>query len=286
MREKTSVNDGDLYSSSELEDDYAPVDGFMPFDDHAAAVASRSNETSDVRSTAAAEVIGVALYPVVTWFAVLLTLTTVGLVGNVIVLIGTTSVVDAGGCRGRVRRASALVLANLGVALTSSCVVLGPLEFAVVAENYVKRSVASFVCRAAAAAYHLLAGTVVSCLVFYALFRRRQLQRASDVRQSSSRSRRSTVDAGTCSASFRRQLASLRGTSAAAAAAGAVGVLPTCRSSTRIVTLFDFFPFSTKRFCFIVSYFNGNVLHNHVLPEIGGGGGVIEGAFDWQQLTI
>ena len=169
-----------------------------------------------------------ALYPVVTWFAVLLTLTTVGLVGNAVVLIGATSVVDAadGWRAGRVRRASALVVTNLGVALTSTCVVLGPLQFVVVAENYVKRSVASFVCRAAAAVYHLLAGTVVSCLIVCALLRRRQLQRiCSDGRQSS-RSRRPTVDAGTtCTASFRRQLASLRSTSAAAG----VDVLPTCR---------------------------------------------------------
>jgi len=222
MRRGTDrYNDG-FYSSSD-HDDYDPVDEFMPFVDQSEATSS--NE-SDVQSTAEAEVVGVALYPVVTWFAVLLTVTTVGLVGNVIVLVGTAAFDDTVARRGRLRRASSLVIANLGVALTVSCVLVCPLEFAVVAENYVKRSVSSFICRVAAAVYHLLAGTVVSCLVLYALIRRRQLQRASDVRQSSSRSRRSTVDAGTCTASFRRQLATLRGSSTAPAA---VDVLPTCR---------------------------------------------------------
>jgi len=220
------TNYDDFYPSSELEA-YDPADHVMPFvDETKLRAAASSNESSDVQSTAAAEVIGVALYPVVTWFAVLLTLNTVGLVGNVIVLVGTTALDDNVGRRGRLRRASTVVVANLGVALIVSCVVVGPLEFAVVAENYVKRSVSSFVCRATTAVYHLLAGTVVSCLVLYALIRRRQLQRASDVRHSSSsRSRRSTADAGTCSASFRRQLATLSGSSAA----GAVDVLPSCR---------------------------------------------------------
>ena len=230
MTRERVVKNGDHYSSSGLED-YDPAYDFMPFVDHTQLQAPGPNESSDVRSTAAAEVIGVALYPVVTWFAVLLTLTTVGLFGNVIVLVGTTALTDTAGHRGRLRRVSTVVVANLGVALTASCVVVGPLEFAVVAENYVKRSVSSFVCRVAAAVYHLLAGTVVASVVLYALIRRRHLRRASVVRHSSSsRSRRSTADAGTCSASFRRQLATLRGSSAAA---GAVEVLPSCRCSCR-----------------------------------------------------
>jgi len=216
------MNDGDFSMTGV--DNYE----FMPYDDKIQQQAATSNESSDVRSTAAAEVIGVALYPVVTWFAALLTLLSVGLVGNIVVLVATTVFDDTAGRRGRLRRASTVVVANLGVALVVLCVFVGPLEFAVVAENYVKRSVSSFICRAAAAAYHLLAGTVVSCLVLYSLIRRRRLQHVADSwRSSSSRALRSAGDEGTCSASFRRQLATLRGSSAAA---GAVDVLPNCRS--------------------------------------------------------
>ena len=222
------MNDGDHYSLSGL-DAYDPTDDFTTFDDETQLQAASSNASSDVRSTAEAEVVGVALYPVVTWFAVLLTLTSVGLVGNVVVLVATTAGDDSSGRRGRLRRTSTVVVANLGVALAISCVVVGPLEFAVVAENYVKRSVSSFVCRAAAAAYHLLTGAIVSCLVLYSLLRRRRLQRTADGRHSSSsRSRRSAGDvAGTCSESCCRKLASLRDSSASA---GAVDVLPNCRS--------------------------------------------------------
>jgi len=227
-REDDVMDDGgNFYSLSGL-DNYDPADDFLPFDDQSHLHAAGSNDSSDVQSTAAAEVIGVALYPVVTWFAVLLTLTSVGLVGNTIVLVaGTVAFDENAGRRGRLSRSSTAVVVNLGVALAASCVVLGPLQFAVVAENYVKRSVSSFVCRAAAAAYHLLAGTTVSILVVYALIRRRRLQRASEGRRSSSsRGLRSAGDSGTCSASCHRQLATLRGSSGAA---GAVEVLPNCR---------------------------------------------------------
>jgi len=230
-------DDADFYSLSRGEDAYdAAADEFQPFDDHRRLVADSSNESSDVRSVASAEVIGVALYPVVTWFAVLLTLSSVGLVGNVVVVVAAAALQKADACRRgrrRLRRASTALVANLGVALTATCVVDGPLQFALVAENYVKRAVPSFVCRAAAACYHLLAGAVVASLVLYSLTRRRRLRRASDVRRSSSssssRNRRSPpADApGTCSASCRRQLASLRGSSATAA--GGVDVLPSCR---------------------------------------------------------
>jgi len=217
--------DGDLYYS--LESNYDPADDFLPYDDQTRLQSAGSNDsTDDIQSTAAAEVIGVALYPVVTWFAVLLTLTSVGLVGNIIVLVATTVFDEHTGCRGRLNRASKSVVVNLGVALVASCVVVGPLEFAVVAENYVKRSVSAFVCRAASAAYHLFAGTIVSCLVLYALVRRCRLQRAADGRRSTtSKGLRSAGDAGTCLVSCRRQIAALRGSSAAA---GAVDVLPNC----------------------------------------------------------
>lgn len=218
----------DFYSMSDLVD-YHHEDHFLPFDDDAPQLPgdANANDSSDIRSTAAAELVGVALYPVVTWFAVLLTLLSVGLVGNVMVVVA----VAVDGDTGRRRRSSTAVVTNLGAALAAACVVVGPLEFAVVAENYVKRSVSSFVCRAAAALYHLIAGTVVSSLVLYSLTRRRRLRRASDCRRSSSRSRRSaTGDSaaaapGTCSASCRRQLA----------AAGGVDVLPSCRYDGAIV---------------------------------------------------
>ena len=212
------MSDGDLSGM----DHYDPADTFLPFDDDTRLLAASVNDSSDVQSTAEAEVIGVALYPVVTWFAVLLTLTSVGLVGNIVVAVMAVN----SDC-GRRRRSSSVIVANLAIALVTSCVVVGPLEFAVVAENYVKRSVASFVCRAAAAAYHLLAGVGVSCIALYSLTRRRRLRRASDGRRSSSRSRRSLADeSGTCSPSCRRQLRS------SSTAAGAVDVLPSCRSGT------------------------------------------------------
>ena len=236
-------DDADFYSLSGGEDAHdAAADEFLPFDDHRRLVADSSNESSDVRSVASAEVIGVALYPVVTWFAVLLTLSSVGLVGNVVVVVAAAALQKADACRRgrrRLRRASTALVANLGVALTATCVVDGPLQFALVAENYVKRAVPSFICRAAAACYHLLAGAVVASLVLYSLTRRRRLRRASDVRRSSSssRNRRSPpADApGTCSASCRRQLASLRGSSATAA--GGVDVLPSCRCDKTSLSL-------------------------------------------------
>ena len=222
-----ALSDSDFYSPFAMSN-YDTDDDFLPFDDSTELLAAGGvNDSTAIQSTASAEVIGVALYPVVTWFAVLLTLTSVGLVGNVIVVVAMTTL---NGDSGRRRRSSTLVIVNLAVAMVALCVVVGPLEFAIVAENYVKRSVASLLCRAAAAVYHLFAGATVSCLVLYALVRRSRLWLAAVGRRSSSRSRRSAAsDSGTCSASCRRQLANLHSSSASA---GAVDVLPSCRYNT------------------------------------------------------
>lgn len=224
----------------------ADYEDFLPsIDGRRQRPAPLFNDSSGVESTAAAEAVGVALYPVVTWFAVLLTLTSVGLVGNVVVVVALAAGPGRGGPRRRRRSPStgALVV-HLSAALVASCVVLSPLQFAVVAENYVKRSVSSAACRAAAGAHHLLCGTVVSSLVLLALLRRRRLRLAaaassSSHRRSSSsaRSRRSATGdsasgsgTGTCPASCRPQLAHLRRSSA-------TDVLPSCRCSASIDTI-------------------------------------------------
>ena len=238
-RRRAVLSDSTRVSSTTMGD----YDDFLPsFDDRPAqllaadAAGDRVNDSSAVQSTAAAEVIGVALYPVVTWFAVLLTLSSVGLVGNVVVVVAASAMDGVG----RRRRSSTAAVVNLSAALVGWCAVVGPFQFAVVAENYVKRSVAAVWCRAAAALYHLLAGAVVSSLLLYSVVRRRRLRLAGSVaRRSSSRSRRSAGPgggdsaAGTCSASCRRQLANLRSSSTSAGAP--VDVLPTCRYSDTLL---------------------------------------------------
>lgn len=133
----------------------------------------RLNETAKQEDNAKEVVIGVDLFAVVVSFAVLLTLSSVGTVSNVMVL---AAIKYRKSFRAAVRRDA--VLGNLSIVHLILCFVVSPIEFATLAENYVKRSLPGFICLARDCGFHLLVGANVIGVIILAACQARRLQRA------------------------------------------------------------------------------------------------------------
>lgn len=129
-----------------------------------------SNETLIKEDLSREVIVRVDLFTVVVTFAVLLTLISVGTVANVAVLVVLKYRKRV---RAAVRRDAALC--NMSVVQLLICLVLAPIEFATVAESYVKHSLPAYVCLARDCGFHLLIAALVTAVVLAALCQARRL---------------------------------------------------------------------------------------------------------------